>query len=1318
MMLSELHTRNALPAADPRLQQPALPATPPHSVGQHSRQQHPEAARRSRPSACVLSVATHNIRSGVNDVAFVGLLREWRNMRFHVVCVQELHVQHAAATHLVALAAHAGFHMLFAVPDDGGTTAGVAILVDLSLLRAGTVVLHETAGHRRPDGRMLTLPLDWGGHKLLIANCYVPNVATEARTFLEAAVQPVLAETAGRQMLLSGDWNFVLDVSLDRVRSEGANVHGDGAQRRTQSDTACADIFGRMTSHMVDVFRHRCPHSRCLSFFGVHGGARLDRIYVPNALMPSVCSASIVTVDGSFSDHRAACMKLLATPAAAMSAVPARPAAARRRVRLDFWGCGVLRLQFEHWLQAQLACIPAHDHDLLPWWQAFKTHLAAEVLALNRQRLQQADPPHEVHARRLAAKRDMDAAMAAFEGGDQSALPRVLAHRRAWAAALAAAQKHVRVHGPQTTWLHANERPSPAFTAALSPARRMPVVAGIRHPANGRLVPPGAGQADIMARHYAAISAAAPRDAQAEEVVLAALPEHGPVGVPPEAVAQLGDAVVREEEVVAALKRSPPGRAPGWDGIPVEVYRKCGALLVPVLARLFTAIGRTGCLPRGFTKGLIVSLHKGGEVACPHQYRPITLLNADYRLLAKVLTNRLLPVAGQLISPEQSAFLPGRHIGEGIMLLQLIPHALAAAGHAGGAVVFLDFAKAYDTVSRPFLLRLLHAFGLGPSFGSWVSVLLSNTKASATMSGFTSSNVLFAAGVRQGCPLSPVLYLFVAEAMLRLLKTQPQLGMQVGGRRLVAQQFADDTKVFLRSDRDMDSMLSTMDIFRRASGEALNVGKCALLPIGPPRLAAPAAGTQVHGVTVKHVVDSHGFSFACHVGEARPAVAWAHLLERLYDKFSLLARMPLSVFGRASGATAYALSLMMYTAEFTNTLPHQAVADLQRRVAHLVDRKLGTGFTYVRGDLLQGPAKTGGMGVLPVQPHIDARRAVWAVRLLLGDAAKPWVHVGRFVLQQCWGSACPWHVLLPSMPDTLANHPEVVLGLRQADSLLPGPLSWLFSALHTLPSLRSLVHSEHDASSPGPMSMPASQCCHVPLFGNPFIMPHARPADSGPQDGYRPHDPLPSALRALAGLGIHTLGRLLQMSTDLTACADDGDWQRTTWLNVGQNEIWHQLLAGPHSFLRCREGALACVGCVLQCVPHTWVQQATQAQAAGQQVNENDFRPVLVQDVAASLLQQLSWPAAAFHPNASGGSGGPPHHGCSMQDLSVKVATNLLLRPVQEARHLRWHAFVVEAEGQQNACFAAQPMALGLAQQQKATVLATDFERPTVQLTV
>jgi hypothetical protein len=188
------------------------------------------------------------------------------------------------------------------------------------------------------------------------------------------------------------------------------------------------------------------------------------------------------------------------------------------------------------------------------------------------------------------------------------------------------------------------------------------------------------------------------------------------------------------DEVAKAMRSSRPGTAPGPDGLPLLVYKRCHALLVPLLTRVFSAIGRCGNLPTGFLDGVIVGIDKGGVATDPANYRPITLLNTDYRLLARVFADRLQPALQGAISPTQTAFMRGRRIGENILTIQLLLHALMPRSRAAAAL--RDFVKAYDTVDREFLFKVMAAMGVGDGFMHWVRLLLGGTHACAVMNGY------------------------------------------------------------------------------------------------------------------------------------------------------------------------------------------------------------------------------------------------------------------------------------------------------------------------------------------------------------------------------------------------------------------------------------------------------------------------------------------------------------------------------------------------------------------------------------------------------
>jgi hypothetical protein len=225
----------------------------------------------------------------------------------------------------------------------------------------------------------------------------------------------------------------------------------------------------------------------------------------------------------------------------------------------------------------------------------------------------------------------------------------------------------------------------------------------------------------------------------AQAAVERALLDHS-TQLDPAAAAALGAVEVSTVEVRAALKSTAPGRSPGVDSLAAESYRQHPLHTEPLLSRLSSAIGRTGDTPVVFLLGAITFIYKKGPKTHPANYRPTTLLNSDYRCLTRALATRLGPVLGKAIGLEQSAFLPKRKIGEAVWLLQLLPELLRQMNQEA-SVVFMDFAKAYDTVSRSFLLASMETLGAGEGLLKWTRTPLTDIRAVPVLKGHVSDPV-------------------------------------------------------------------------------------------------------------------------------------------------------------------------------------------------------------------------------------------------------------------------------------------------------------------------------------------------------------------------------------------------------------------------------------------------------------------------------------------------------------------------------------------------------------------------------------------------
>jgi hypothetical protein len=164
-------------------------------------------------------------------------------------------------------------------------------------------------------------------------------------------------------------------------------------------------------------------------------------------------------------------------------------------------------------------------------------------------------------------------------------------------------------------------------------------------------------QAELLTAAFAAISAAPTTLPDAQDEVLSALLQDTawPAVLVAAASESAGDAVVAEGEVRLAQSSLPSHRAPGKDGLPLELWRLADGAWAPVLARLYNAMFQLQRTPCRFTLGRITPLHKGGPMCQASNYRPITLLNSDFKVLARVLAERFGKVMPACIGEEQTA---------------------------------------------------------------------------------------------------------------------------------------------------------------------------------------------------------------------------------------------------------------------------------------------------------------------------------------------------------------------------------------------------------------------------------------------------------------------------------------------------------------------------------------------------------------------------------------------------------------------------------------------------------------------------------------
>uniref|UniRef100_A0A8C5LTC3 Reverse transcriptase domain-containing protein n=1 Tax=Leptobrachium leishanense TaxID=445787 RepID=A0A8C5LTC3_9ANUR len=306
--------------------------------------------------------------------------------------------------------------------------------------------------------------------------------------------------------------------------------------------------------------------------------------------------------------------------------------------------------------------------------------------------------------------------------------------------------------------------------------------------------------------------------------------------LPPE-TRRLLEQPITETELTEAIKRTPVGKAPGPDGLPLLYYKTLREILDPQWLMAFNSITDGDPLTAQTLMATVTLIPKPGkDTELCGNYRPISLLNQDVKLFAKILATRLSPYIPQLIHTDQSGFIPGREGRANTVRAINLIHLMSKNKNDPMLLLSTDAEKAFDRVSWRFHLGTLRRIGLGQNMMAWVGSLYSNPSARLNVNGALSPTFRIKNGTRQGCPLSPLLFALTLEPFLQAIRSHPQLhGIPVAGTEHRVAAYADDMLFFVR--RPMESLPHLIKLFAEYSAISnlrINMEKSEILPINVP----------------------------------------------------------------------------------------------------------------------------------------------------------------------------------------------------------------------------------------------------------------------------------------------------------------------------------------------------------------------------------------------------------------------------------------------------------------------------------------------------
>lgn len=288
-----------------------------------------------------------------------------------------------------------------------------------------------------------------------------------------------------------------------------------------------------------------------------------------------------------------------------------------------------------------------------------------------------------------------------------------------------------------------------------------------------------------------------------------------------------------EKEIIDAIRSMHSLKAPGPDGMSPIFYQHYWDIIKPEFIQAVQNFFSSGHLLRQWNSTFITLIPKSKGACTFNEFRPISLTNVCYKVISKILANRLKPFLEKIISPNQTAFIEGRWINENGIIAQEVIHFMnKSKARKGWVAQKIDLSKAFDKVEWNFLEGILKNLGFHRKFIWLIKQCISTTSMSILLNGSPYGFFKPTRGLRQGDPLSPYLFIMVMETLSRLFYRAEQqkeikpMRVSRNGPTISHLFFADDLLVMCRAGaKDVTYCKSILDKFCEWSGQEVNTSK-------------------------------------------------------------------------------------------------------------------------------------------------------------------------------------------------------------------------------------------------------------------------------------------------------------------------------------------------------------------------------------------------------------------------------------------------------------------------------------------------------------
>lgn len=288
-------------------------------------------------------------------------------------------------------------------------------------------------------------------------------------------------------------------------------------------------------------------------------------------------------------------------------------------------------------------------------------------------------------------------------------------------------------------------------------------------------------------------------------------------------------------EIKAAVFALNKDSSPGPDGFGAYFFQYYWNIIKEDVCKAVLEFFSSGWILPGFNSNIIALLPKVPNALSIDQYRPIAMANFKFKIISKIIADRLAAIMPTIVSKEQMGFIHGRNIRDCLCIASEATNLLHNKAFGGNLAMKIDITKAFDTLEWPFLLKVLNCFGFNQTFCNWIQVILNSGFLSVSINGKSHGYFKATRGVRQGDPLSPLLFCLAEDVLSRSISKlvdEGKLHLIKGTKNVSVPShtfYADDLMIYCNGKSSgLQALKELFDRYALNSGQVINTSKSTL----------------------------------------------------------------------------------------------------------------------------------------------------------------------------------------------------------------------------------------------------------------------------------------------------------------------------------------------------------------------------------------------------------------------------------------------------------------------------------------------------------